>query len=282
MARAADITEALPNARCARIKSTFAILLELAHSWTESSQNFTKLQFFIRQFDNSCQSSEIRVISSSRTIARLAQLKATSNTPNATPFRKSYSTTKNEPPPANRDSFDSKSRYLRDWEWLSHQESDGSFSDQLKLVLRICTVLKDYSQNPQLNRQFSLLGSDSNWTSAADLLSLRRRAESGTFSKWVSEKLLPYHHNLGRFIHKKTPDQYNEVKYKDSAVLKTVSMIATTLAAMLIIAPVAILYKISSMEVRLEVMAAFIVLFSLCITKLTNAKRGEVFAATAA
>jgi hypothetical protein len=142
--------------------------------------------------------------------------------------------------------------------------------------------LQEWLDDPKAGN-FPLLGPDRNWTSATDLLSLRRRAESDTFSKWVSEKLLPpYHRYLGRFIHKKTPDQYNEVKYKDSAVLKTASMLATTLVALLIIAPVAILYKISSMEARLGVMAAFTVLFSLCITGLTNAKRGEIFAATAA
>jgi hypothetical protein len=51
---------------------------------------------------------------------------------------------------SNRDGSDSNSRYSRDWEWLSHQGSNGLFNDQLKLVLRIRTVLKDYSQNPQL------------------------------------------------------------------------------------------------------------------------------------
>jgi hypothetical protein len=51
---------------------------------------------------------------------------------------------------SNCDYSDSKSRYSRDWEWLSHQEPNGAFNDQLQLALRIRTVLKDYSQNPEL------------------------------------------------------------------------------------------------------------------------------------
>lgn len=143
-------------------------------------------------------------------------------------------------------------------------------------------LLQDWLEDPD-GGNFPLIGPDRDWTSASDLLSLRRRAESDTFSKWVAEKFLPlYHRYLGRYVHTKTPDEHNEVNYKDSAVLKMVSMLAATLAALLIIAPVLILYTISSMGARLGVIAVFTIVFSLCITKLGNAKRGEVFAATAA
>lgn len=127
------------------------------------------------------------------------------------------------------------------------------------------------------------MGPDREWVFASDLLALRRRADSDPFSKWVSEKLLPcYHRILGRHVHKKSPDKYKEVKYKDSGVLKAASVLATALAALLIIAPVVALYEISSMEARLGAMACFTVFFSLCIIGLTNAKRSEIFAATAA
>jgi hypothetical protein len=59
-------------------------------------------------------------------------------------------------------------------------------------------------------------------------------------------------------------------------------MLATTLAALLIVAPVVVLYETSSMRARLGLVATFTVLFSLCVARLTGAKRTDVFAATAA
>jgi hypothetical protein len=94
---------------------------------------------------------------------------------------------------------------------------------------------------------------------------------------------LPFYHQvLGRHVHKRSPDRYREVNYKDSGVLRVASLLATTLAALLIVAPVVALYEIGSMEARLGVMVGFTVLFSLCITGVTGAKRTEIFAATAA
>ena len=142
--------------------------------------------------------------------------------------------------------------------------------------------LQEWLANPR-GGKFPLEGPDRNWTYSNDLLALRRRAESDSFSKWFSEKLLPFYHRVfGRYIHKKNSHRENEVSYKDSVILKVASMLATTLAALLIVAPVVILDEINSMKARLGLMSAFTVLFSLCITRLTNAKRTEVFAATAA
>jgi hypothetical protein len=87
---------------------------------------------------------------------------------------------------------------------------------------------------------------------------------------------------LGRYIHKKNPLHENEVTYSDSLILMAASMLATTLAALLIVAPVVVLYEIGSMRARLGLMATFTVLFSLCVASLTGAKRTDVFAATAA
>jgi len=142
--------------------------------------------------------------------------------------------------------------------------------------------LQEWLDDPD-GGNFPLMGPDRKWVFASDLLAIRRRADSDPFSKWVSEKLLPcYHRRLGKYLHQKSPDKYNEVKYKDSGVLKAASMLATTLAALLIVAPVVALYELSSMEARLGLMACFTVLFSLCITSLTNVKRSDIFAATAA
>jgi len=131
--------------------------------------------------------------------------------------------------------------------------------------------------------KFPLVGADCKWVYASDLLALRRRAESDSFSKWVTERLLPWYHRVfGRYIHKKNPHRANEVSYNDSLILKVASMAATTLAALLIVAPVVVLDEINSMRVRLGLMSVFTVVFSLCVARLTGAKRTDVFAATAA
>lgn len=50
----------------------------------------------------------------------------------------------------------------------------------------------------------------------------------------------------------------------------------------MLIAPVAVLWKISSIKARLGTMAGFTVVFSLLMAGLTSAKRSDIFAATAA
>lgn len=142
--------------------------------------------------------------------------------------------------------------------------------------------LQDWLLEPK-GGKFPLQGPDRNWIYSNDLLALRRRAESDFFAKWLSERLLPWYHRiLGRYIHKKNPLRENEVAYSDSLILMAASMLATTLAALLIVAPVVVLYETSSMSARLGLMAIFTVLFSLCVARPTGAKRTDVFAATAA
>jgi hypothetical protein len=46
------------------------------------------------------------------------------------------------------DSSDPKSRYARDWEWLSDLDDDDNSNPQWQLVLRIRGVLKEYSMYP--------------------------------------------------------------------------------------------------------------------------------------
>jgi hypothetical protein len=142
--------------------------------------------------------------------------------------------------------------------------------------------LQEYLLDPQ-GGNFPLEGADRNWLYSTDLLALRRRAESDSFSKRVSESLLPWYHRLfGRYIHKRNPHRENEISYSNTLILKAASMLATTLAALLIVAPVVVLDEIRSMRVRLGLMCAFTVVFALCVARLTGATRSDVFAATAA
>jgi len=39
-----------------------------------------------------------------------------------------------------------KSRFARDWEWLNAVDLNGGANHQMKIVLRICTVIKEYSE----------------------------------------------------------------------------------------------------------------------------------------
>lgn len=53
------------------------------------------------------------------------------------------------------DDLDPKSRFLRDWQW-SNADVNGHLNDQMKIALRIRTVLRDYSKT-LIKREFMLL-----------------------------------------------------------------------------------------------------------------------------
>ena len=92
-----------------------------------------------------------------------------------------------------------------------------------------------------------------------------------------------YHRFIGHHFRKPDPRSQSEyVEYNSRKIARAASIISTILAAVMLIAPVVILYEISSMRARLGIMAGFTVVFSLCMVGLTNAKRSDIFAATAA
>jgi predicted anti-sigma-YlaC factor YlaD len=61
-----------------------------------------------------------------------------------------------------------------------------------------------------------------------------------------------------------------------------ISFLSTILAALLLIGAIIVLYKVKSPDVKLGLIGVFTVLFAASVGLLTNARRAEVFAATAA
>jgi len=72
------------------------------------------------------------------------------------------------------------------------------------------------------------------------------------------------------------------VRYKDSKVLRVADVFSTLVSSALPIASIIALNYIDRMIMRLLVIALFTMVFSLILTLMTNARRVEVFAATAA
>ena len=72
------------------------------------------------------------------------------------------------------------------------------------------------------------------------------------------------------------------IGYEDTTVFKITYWITSIVASLIPILSIVILYKVKSMKARLGIIAGFNVLISMCLSGLTNAKRSEIFAITAA
>lgn len=72
------------------------------------------------------------------------------------------------------------------------------------------------------------------------------------------------------------------VRYKNGHLLKLANLIATIISSVLPITAIVALYYVNRMIVRLVVVAAFTMAFSLILATVTNARRAEIFASTAA
>lgn len=70
--------------------------------------------------------------------------------------------------------------------------------------------------------------------------------------------------------------------YRNSHIVRTVATLDLILAAVLLIGAIVTLYLVSSPEAKLALLAVFTLLFAASVALCTNAKRPEVFAATAA
>lgn len=70
--------------------------------------------------------------------------------------------------------------------------------------------------------------------------------------------------------------------YKESSLESALGIVATVVASILPVCSVVALYVIQSNNLRLGMLAIFSTIFSLTLALMTNARRIEVFAATAA
>lgn len=72
------------------------------------------------------------------------------------------------------------------------------------------------------------------------------------------------------------------IRYEDSKVLRVANTLSTLISSALPITSIIALNYITRMIIRLLVIALFTMAFSLILSLVTNARRVEVFAATAA
>jgi len=116
---------------------------------------------------------------------------------------------------------------------------------------------------------------------APDLIGVCPREPADPFSRWVSENAIYlFRCGLGRL---KKPDKHHGRRvYYDTTVLRVTSWITSILASLLPIASILILLHLDSLKMKLWVIGAFNVLLSVCLRTLTEAKRAELFAVTAA
>lgn len=116
---------------------------------------------------------------------------------------------------------------------------------------------------------------------APDLIAVHPRLKADGFSRLIAEKAIHlFRCGLGRCT--KGDRNLGRKVYYDSAVLTVTSWITCILASLLPIASILVLLNVQSLKTKLWVIAIFNVLMSVCLRTLTDAKRSEAFAITAA
>ncbi|QPC64435.1 hypothetical protein HYE67_006666 [Fusarium culmorum] len=125
---------------------------------------------------------------------------------------------------------------------------------------------------------FPMLGgySSSLYDDSDDLLVLHSREPPDRLTMFVQD-------NFGYLFEESGTSNGSSIAYASGKkISKFISYISTVLAAVLLIGAIVILYNINSDNLKLGLIALFTVLFSASVGLLTNAKRAEVFGATAA
>lgn len=219
---------------------------------------------------------------------------------------------------ADRDSGHPQRLYHnRDWWSLANGQSEedqdqDQDQDQWQKVLQLRKVLEIYNdavlkqaqlarldipscnqlnflrlwlQRPQMGN-FPLLGLDrTTWNSEHehDLLAMRATPGGDYFSVWVFDTIVPlFHRVIGERI--KRPDTFDPglYSYDDKLLSTIVFSISTIIASVLPICSVVVLYYVQSPDMKLGLAVAFCACFAIALVLLTNAKKVEVFASTAA
>lgn len=124
------------------------------------------------------------------------------------------------------------------------------------------------------------------WTDpakASDLVAISPVETFDPLTQWLADTFLAVYHRLLGHKHKTASDPDAELyTYDDDHIRFPIAALSTALASVLPIVAIVILYFVTSMGWRLGIMALFTSSFSLALAILTEAKRTEIFAATAA
>lgn len=117
---------------------------------------------------------------------------------------------------------------------------------------------------------------------APDLIAIRGRHNTDDFSTLVTERLVSWYNRHIVCRISKTARQSDMVVYQDNKVLKFTRVFTHTIACLLPIACISILYSVESDKARLGLIATFAMLFVACITFFTQARTVDVFTAISA
>ncbi|KAF3002625.1 hypothetical protein E8E13_008990 [Curvularia kusanoi] len=109
----------------------------------------------------------------------------------------------------------------------------------------------------------------------SDLLALANPVEDDHLSRFLQDNWL--------FRSRDTSDPYDRTTvYKNAHIVRTVAVLGLLLAAVLLVGAIVTLYLVTKPAAKLGLVAMFTVFFALSVALCTNARRAEVFAATAA
>jgi hypothetical protein len=109
----------------------------------------------------------------------------------------------------------------------------------------------------------------------ADLLTLAKPIEEDYLSRFLQDHWV--------FKNRTTSAGYDRTTvYKNSHIVRTVAALDLVLAAILLIGAIVNLYLVPNAKAKLGLVAMYTMLFASSVALCTNARRAEIFAATAA
>ncbi|KAK2607899.1 hypothetical protein N8I77_006542 [Diaporthe amygdali] len=133
---------------------------------------------------------------------------------------------------------------------------------------------------------FPILGPDMDaWNHTEDLVALKSRSPKDPTSSWFITTIFPLYHRLigQKLKNPESPELGDGIyNYKESILSSAANVFTTVVASLLPLLSITVLYIIQSNTMKLGVIVAFSACFSLALALMTNARRIEIFAATAA
>lgn len=116
-----------------------------------------------------------------------------------------------------------------------------------------------------------------------DLISINEVPEFDLITNWLIKFCLrPYHRLLGDRREKRHNEDVKLFHYDNGHLQLPTHVASTVLASTLPVLSIVVLYLVHRMATRLGLVAIFTTIFSASLAILTNARRVDVFSATAA
>lgn len=212
---------------------------------------------------------------------------------------------------ASAEKHTARSQYSRNWHRLANTHNEDRRQWNTFCILR--EKLKEYNellvQQAVISRHYRgpkdhdldilktfltdssfpdyLLGKDSTiWEDkeiGPDLITLNTEGSDDGFTEWIALHVVkPFHELIGRHFTKPSNDVGDMTNYEDRVITRLASLVATVISSVFPIVGVIILYFVTDLLAKIGIIAGLTALFSLSLALVTDARRGEIFAATAA